>query len=204
VATAVMRLPYTLLCFPAAPLFIIQYLDNMAGEPIIINTLKNNERQAYRNPAYQQVEDIAPFILHEPKRESRFVVTFPEQFGLESFFVQKIDRPKMILSNSNYEWQNIKIEFIDVIGPSTSRRLYDIIELFKEQKKQRIWFFFKQKFEPFTIYVDTLDPTGVEVERWSISIKDIIKVDFGEFNYASDEIQKCSLTIKPLDCVYIR
>lgn len=41
--------------------------------------------------------------------------------------VQKINKPKF----SDGKWENIKIEFIDPIAPSTSQSLFKIVEFLK-------------------------------------------------------------------------
>jgi hypothetical protein len=176
----------------------------MAGEAIVINTLVNQRpERIYRNPRMNGIQMFRPVpVEQEPKRENRFAVEFPGEFELESFLVQKLDKPSITITSTGYEWNNIKIEFIDVIGPNTSRRIYDIIEFCKKQKNKKKWFFFKKKQNIlFTIYIKSLDPTGVEIERWAINVKDLVSADFGDLDYGSGDMQKCSMTLKPSYCV---
>lgn len=175
----------------------------MADEPIIINTLEPGDN--YRNQRINRFHEFQPVpVEHEPKFENRFIVCFPERFQMESFVVQKINRPSISLSPSGYEWNNIEIEFLDLIGPSTTKRIYDIIKFCKREKKKKKWLFFKRKENIlFSIHLISLDPCGIEIERWVIEVKDVLSANFGEFDYTSDELQKCSITLKPFNCTLI-
>lgn len=131
-------------------------------------------------------------IEREPIRNNRFVVEFPNEFVLESYFVQKISKPKFI----NYEWQNIEIFFIDVIGPSTSKVLVDVANYCAKRKDiNKILFDFSIK---------TLDPTGVEIEHWKICVEKLIEIDFGNFDYSDESLAMIKMIIKPKCCVYIK
>lgn len=126
------------------------------------------------------------------KRDNRFIVEFPKEFGIESYFIQGTTKPMWI----NGEWQNIQIEFIDPIGPSMSVAIVSLMEFFKKNKPG----FFSKKRSLFSINIKALDPTGVEVEKWTIGIEKLISVDFGSYHYGNDDIQKISLILKPSDC----
>lgn len=120
-------------------------------------------------------------MQYEPKMKNRFLVEFPEQFKIESWMVQKINKPKF----TNSQWQDIKIEFVDAVAPSTSQALFKVIE----------------NEAPFVFNIKILDPTGIEVEEWVVHVKRILTVDFGELDYAITEVQRVSMTVRPHNCV---
>ena len=127
-------------------------------------------------------------IEQEPKRENRFVVEFPEEFNIESYTVQTCTRPKLI----NYEWQNFVITLIDVICPSTSKAIKNMIDYCQENKNEEILFEFKIK---------SLDPVGVDVQTWTISVKELVEVDFGHCDYDNGDISMIKVILKPKFCV---
>ena len=126
---------------------------------------------------------------YEPKRNNRFLVEFPEQFNVQQWNVQKINKPKF----SDGKWENIKIEFIDPIAPSTSQSLFKIVEFLKTNVNDS-----KTLFD---VKIKSLDPTGVEVEEWVVNIEKVLTINFGELDYSDDKIQQPYLILKPLDCI---
>jgi hypothetical protein len=126
---------------------------------------------------------------YEPKRNNRFLVEFPEQFNVQQWSIQKINKPKF----SDGKWENIKIEFIDPIAPSTSQSLFKIVEFLKTNVNDS-----KTLFD---IKIKSLDPTGVEVEEWIVNVEKVLTISFGELDYGDDKIQQPYLILKPLDCI---
>lgn len=160
-----------------------------SGEPIIINTfIKKAPRLE------QDAPRLAP-IYAEPRRNNRFMVEFPHLFDIPSFTVQKINKPKLVFKNNTYEWNNISIEFIDLIGPSTSNGLFRMIEFCKDHQ-----ILMDNQRPLFNFTITDLDPTGVNVGSWLIEVREISSVDFGDCEYDSRDIQTCKLVIKPLNC----
>ena len=45
--------------------------------------------------------------------------------------------------------------------------------------------------------------TGVTIESWKIIVDKIISFDFGKLDYASDDISKLKIMIKPSDCILL-
>jgi hypothetical protein len=126
---------------------------------------------------------------YEPKRNNRFLVEFPEQFNIELWAVQKINKPKF----TDGKWEDIKIEFIDPIGPSTSQSLFGIVNFLKTNNSND-----KKLFD---VKIKSLDPTGVEVEEWVVEVEKVLTINFGELDYADDKIQQPYLILKPLNCI---
>lgn len=128
-------------------------------------------------------------IQCEPKTNNRFLVEFPEQFNVRQWSTQKINKPKF----SDGKWENIKIEFIDPIVPSTSQSLFKIVEFLKTNVND--------KKILFDIKIKSLDPTGVEVEEWVVNVEKVLTINFGELDYGDYKIQQPYLILKPLDCI---
>jgi hypothetical protein len=144
------------------------------------------------------VEKIKPFN-YEPKKINRFVVNFPKEFEIESWMVQKINKPRFEKNG----WQDIEIDFIDTIAPSTSQKLFKLISLKNNKKFQFVDLFKKYKKPMFEFTISAIDPTGVEVEKWIIFVNAVVYVDFSEFNYDDDNITQLKMILKPLDCVLL-
>ena len=118
----------------------------------------------------------------EPKKDNRFIVEFAGT-TIDPWTVTKADRPTYILSEG---WEDISFELIDIIGPSTSRKVFDDIV--------------SKDMRDCSIIIKMLDPVGEEIEKWSLR-GDYIKVDFGAGDYAKDEISKIKITFKIKNCV---
>jgi hypothetical protein len=129
------------------------------------------------------------FTYYEPKFCNRFLVEFPEQFQFVKWCVTNINKPKF----TNGEWENIKVEFNDPIGPSTSQSLYRVVEYLINKKNSG-------DNSMFDIKIKSLDPTGVVIEEWIINIKEILTINFGDLDYQNNDILKPYLIIKPRYC----
>ena len=126
---------------------------------------------------------------YEPKMNNRFFVEFPQQFNVQRFCVEKINKPKF----TNGVWENIVVGFIDVVAPSTSQSLFKIIKFLKTNECDN-----KKLFD---IKIKTLDPTGIVEEEWVISVEKVLTISFGDLDYSKNEILKPFMILKPLNCV---
>lgn len=127
-------------------------------------------------------------ISAEFKYGNLFVVKFPIQFNIEEWSLKKIDKPKY----TNGKWENIRIDFVDPIRPSTSQSLFGIVKFLENNKSDD-----KRLFD-FTI--NSLDITGKIIEEWLVSVEKVITINFGELEYANDDIQKPYMIVRPLYC----
>ena len=66
-------------------------------------------------------------MRYELKLKNRFLVEFPEQFNVQTWVVQKINKPKF----TDGKWEDIRVDFIDPISPSTSQSLFNIVNFIK-------------------------------------------------------------------------
>jgi hypothetical protein len=126
---------------------------------------------------------------YEPKKINLFIVEFPKEFDIQSWAIQKINKPYFL----NNKWGNITVSFIDTIPESASKGLYNIINFLKENiKTDKIL---------FEISIKTLDPVGNVVEEWIIQVEEVLNINFGNLNYADKNYQEPTLLIKPYNCI---
>ena len=138
---------------------------------------------------------------YEPKRVNRWVVNFPSIFKIESWVVNSTQRPSIILDGDTFKINPINFVFLDPIGPSTAQRLMDIIracpnniESLQKDSSSELIEVLKNGFD---YDLEMLDPTGVTVEKWTISNCEIISVDFSDLNYSESEPIKFKMIVQP-------
>lgn len=147
----------------------------------------------------------------EPKKKNRFVLEFPTELGIESYLVQTSGKPSLeigsvelpFMNTSTFVagravWQTMDITFIDVIGPSTTQKVMEWVRLHFESATGRMGYAIGYKKN---LVLKALDPTGVEVEKWTLIGCQITSVAFGEDDYSSEDIQEVSITIQPDRCL---
>src|ERR1035437_858669 len=133
--------------------------------------------------------EIKPIpIEQEPKRENRFYVEFPSQFKIPSYTVQTCMRPKLV----DYVCQDCIITFLDIINPSTSDGVKNMIDYCQEHENEETLFKFQIK---------QLDPIGTTINTWTISVKELVEVDFGACNYDNSDISMIKVVLKPSYCM---
>lgn len=79
------------------------------------------------------------------------------------------------------------MNLISTVGPSTEQLIFELIEYIKTQKDNEI---------VLTLELNDLDPTGVEISKWEINIKEILLVDFGSCDYSTGEINMIKIIMK--------
>jgi hypothetical protein len=143
------------------------------------------------------INNNVPVAL-EPKKNNRFVVEFPNDFDIETWLFNKVTKPKF--NTLNNKWCDVEIVLIDTIGPSASQKIYTLLKWCSKRKQ----YLAEQKIyeELFDFSIFSLDPTGIRVEQWIISVADI-EFCFGTGDYGSDDLATVKLTIKPKNCVLV-
>lgn len=150
-------------------------------------------------------------IEQEPKRKNRFSLEFPTELGIESFLVQTSGKPSMEIVGTEipymntstwvagrYKWGTIDIKFIDVIGPSTTQKVMEWVGLHAESATGRMGYAVGYKKN---LLLKGLDPTGQDVEKWTLIGCMIINVAFGDYDYGSDDLSEVTITIQPDNCL---
>jgi hypothetical protein len=126
----------------------------------------------------------------EPARKNLFIIKFPEEIKIDSDVIQKCSSPSMVIDNGSYKWNDIKMEFIDLLmGNPVREGLIRLMECFKNKSD-----------EDFLITIEMLDPTGVTVSKWTIDVLSINFIDFGDMDYSNSGLKICTLTLTPKTC----
>jgi len=149
-------------------------------------------------------------VEQEPKRKNRFVLEFASELGLESYLVQTSGKPSIEINSveipymntstwvsGRFKWKPLDIEFIDVIGPSTTQKVMEWVRLHAESTTGRMGYAVAYKK---TIVLKALDPVGIEVEKWTLVGCLISDAAFDDNDYNSDEIARVKITIQPDRC----
>jgi hypothetical protein len=148
----------------------------------------------------------------EPKRKNRFILEFPTELGIEVWKVMSATKPKLEINPVEVHWINtvnyvagkgkwaaIDIEFIDTQGPSTSTQLMEWVRLEFESLTGRMGYAAGYKK---TLILKSLDPTGVEIEKWELRECMITNIDFGDNNHEDDGLQTVKITVQPFMCIH--
>lgn len=171
----------------------IPIYDPQTGEPNLDYEKLTGKKNPMLVPDQINMLNNTP-IIHEPKRVNRFLVYFPESFGLAPWIINSTNRPSMsiipkkflgITYKKTVKWDSIQVQLLDPIGPSSTKRIMNLIE--------------KSILTPFTYTLEMIDPTGVVVERWNIKDCLISSVYFGELVYKNDDLLTITLIIEPND-----
>jgi hypothetical protein len=148
---------------------------------------------------------------YEPKRINRFFAEFSDDLGIEVWKVQKFKKPSVKINSvpiqfmneqnyvsGRYTWDEVTIDLLDPIGPSTSQQVMEWVRLHAESLTGRMGYAAGYKKN---ILLKALDPTGIEVEKWFLEQCIITSADFGEYSYEDDGIARITLTVQPWRCI---
>lgn len=148
---------------------------------------------------------------YEPKRENRFFAEFPSELGIEIWKIQEFKAPTYTANVveipyfntqdyvlGKYKWEEMDITLIDTIGPSTTQQVMEWVRLHSESLTGRQGYAAGYKKD---IILKATDPTGIEVEKWTLEKCMITGVDFGNFSMGSDEVRMITITIQPFRCI---
>jgi hypothetical protein len=148
---------------------------------------------------------------YEPKRENRFFLYFPQELGIDVWKVRSFTRPKLKINpveipfmntsswvQGRYIFESQEIVLIDPIAPSTTQAVMEWIRLGVEAITGRMGY---AAGSSKSFILSAVDPTGIEVEKWSIEQAIVTNVTFGENKYDSDALQMITITIQPYKCI---
>lgn len=148
---------------------------------------------------------------YEPKRVNRFFAEFSDELGIEVWQVQKFKRPSMKINNveidfmneknyvaGRYTWDSMSVTFLDPIGPSTSQILMEWVRLHAESLTGRMGYAAGYKKN---VLLKSLDPTGIEVEKWFLEQCMITGINFGDNSYEDDALTTITLELQPWRCI---
>lgn len=130
----------------------------------------------------------------EPKMINRWMINFPKEFNIGSMVIHKTSRPEFEYNLFGKKiYKPIDIYLYDIIGPSTAQGVNRMVEQLEPKSFLEKLFGVRKKFN---YKLQLLDPTGFEIERWSIDCK-IKGVEYGELDYSNLGVVKIKVTVKP-------
>jgi len=144
-------------------------------------------------------------LKYEPLKNNRFIVRFPSDMGIQSWWVASSGLPSVnqnsveipFMNTSTYvlgrvTWEKIDVTFRNLIGPSTAQALMEWIRLGYEEVTGRMGYAAGYKRD---ISIELLDPTGVSVQKWILKNAFVTTTSFGALKYDDDAINEitCSL-----------
>ena len=150
-------------------------------------------------------------LEYEPLRKNRFLLRFPSDLGIQSWWVASASRPTITMGETEipflntstwvvgrYKWEQINVTLRDPIGPSASQAVMEWIRLASESVTGRQGYAAGYARD---MIIEMLDPTGVAVSQWIL--KNCIPVvgNFGELSYEDDSLATIELTIRPQYCI---
>ena len=122
--------------------------------------------------------DFKTSMAYEPHRLNRWMLSFPNDFDLPEYCVNKVSKLKHF-SSGRGRWKPVTITLYDIIGMNTTKKLIANLN-----------------HTPIKIKLQKLDPTGACVETIEIFSKEV-DIDLGNFDYSSDDICKIKIKITP-------
>ena len=145
-------------------------------------------------------------VPSEPLRKNRFILRFPDELGIQEWWVSTTSRPKYtsqeveipFLNTSTYvigrfNWESISVTFRDPIGPSATQALMEWVRLHSESVTGRQGYAAGYKKD---VELEMLDPTGVVVQKWILQSCQLNDVDFGGLDYSSSDLADITATLR--------
>ena len=149
-------------------------------------------------------------VDYQPLTTNRFYMEFPTDLNIEGIWVTSAGAPEIDIHtipipfmnteaymSTNYKWNPITIEFLDVIAPSSSMKLMEWVRLHAESYTGRMGYDFGMKKD---LYMTRVDGVGVPVQNWIYSGCSITKANFGGGQYGDGELIKVKLDLQPTFC----
>jgi hypothetical protein len=148
------------------------------------------------------------FTAFEPKMKNRFVLYMD---GIPSYIVKKAKRPSLTQDSKAIDhinlqryvkgktkWDAMELTLYDPIVPSGAQAVMEWVRLHHESVTGRDGYL---EFYKKDLTLNVLGPVGDKVEEWILKGAQITKVDFGELDWAQDDVMEFSMTIQPDYCV---
>lgn len=145
-------------------------------------------------------------INYEPKKQNRFIFSFPSNMGIQSWFVVSGKRPTINIEEveipflntstwvaGRFTWDAIDVTLRDPIGPSASQAVMEWVRLHAESVTGRMGYAAGYKKN---VTLELLDPTGVVVERWKLVNTMLTSSDFGTLDYSSSDLVDITVNLR--------
>lgn len=148
----------------------------------------------------------------EVLKSNRFLVRFPSDLGILSWWVQECDQPKItqtptqipFLNSTNYTlgkyaWEQMTMKLMEPIGPSAGQAVMEWVRLHSESITGRQGYAIAYKRD---IWLEKLDPTGASISKWILKECMITGAQFSNMSYKNDDIATIDLTVQPYYCIH--
>lgn len=145
-------------------------------------------------------------LIYEPLRKNRFIISFPNDTGIQSWWVSTSNLPSInqnatelqFLNTSTwvlgrYTWEDLEITFRQFMGPSTAQAIMEWVRLESESTTGRQGYAAGYKRN---ITISMLDPTGVVVQKWVLINAFPTTVNFGSVGYDGDDVADVTMNLK--------
>lgn len=152
-------------------------------------------------------------VPFEPKRKNRWVIRFPQELGMQEFWLVSAARPSLTIAEveiplfntstfvaGRFNWETIDVTLRDGIGASTMQAVMEWIRLCAESVTGRMGYAagYKKNVE-----IEMLDPTGVVVEKWVVEGAFISNMSGGDLAMDDDSLAEVQITLRPDRCILI-
>ena len=159
-----------------------------------------------------------PAAAREPKRQFRFVLSLGlggTGNTIESYFIKTVKKPSFTVGEIEHQyvahrfyypgritWNPVEITFVDPVEPDASKILADIVYSsgYRIPKTAAMAEISMSKALSSanigTPQITALDASGETIENWSLFNAFITNMDFGQLDYASDELVVLSMTLR--------
>ncbi len=149
---------------------------------------------------------IKAWVAYEPKRQNRWQIKMPVEFGIQDWVTASTHRPKINFVGGRPEYEEIPITFRDPIDPSTTQKLWrlfiglsdantdDVVHPNFSEDWKNVLNQFKNGFD---YKLEMLGPVGDVVESWDIVGCKITRMDFGPLDYSNDKLAECTMWVRP-------
>ena len=174
------------------------YYEELTGKPnpltrpkgFTIDNVAENSRNLC-SPMLKEINNEPTTEFLDVKTNNRFLVIFPEEFGVKPFYVKSIKRPKMVAKHKkmfgilcyvNSEVSPVEVEMIDLIDDNKLNvKINDIFQ--------------SNKFFEFKIQI--LTPHGLVTEEMIFKHCFISEIMFSPLSYSDDSLSTITLKINP-------
>jgi hypothetical protein len=118
----------------------------------------------------------------EPLMQNRFVLAFPPEFGIDSYYIREVSGLSCTIQNNQRIWDDIEISMIDPVNPFLSQTLMNLVNG-------------DNLYQRFQMILQKLDPTGEVVCEYQI-YGGVRNIHFGYLSYTSSDLSSLTLTIR--------
>ena len=145
-------------------------------------------------------------VPYEPLRKNRFILRFPDELGIQEWWVSTASRPNYtsqeveipFLNTSTFvagrfNWETMQVVFRDPIGPSATQALMEWVRLHSESVTGRQGYAAGYKKD---VELEMLDPTGVVVQKWILQGTQLNSADFGGLDYSQNDLADITCTLR--------